>query len=175
MIFWQIFWTFFKIGAFSFGGGYGMIPLITQELVEQHGWVTMEQLVDMVAISQMTPGPIAINIATFAGYQTAGFAGSLVATIGIIAPSAMIVIIGVSYFLKHHEHPKVQAVLKGIRPVVIALIAYSGLMIAQGVIDGWVPAMMILMALVASHYYKLHPMIVLGAGGGIGILFYLFL
>lgn len=175
MLHWEIYWTFFKIGAFSFGGGYGMIPLITQELVYHHGWVTMEQLVDMIAISQMTPGPIAINIATFAGYQAGGTLGSVAATVGVVSPSALIVIAGVTYFLKHHKHPLVQAVLKGIRPVVIALIAYSGVMVAQRVMDDLLPIGIFVAALLASHYYKLHPIAALGAGGLIGILTYVLL
>lgn len=172
MIYAQLFWTFFKIGAFSFGGGYGMIPLITQELVHHHHWVTMDQLIDMIAISQMTPGPIAINIATFAGYRTAGELGSLIATIGVVTPSALIVIAGVSYFLKHHHHPVVQAVLQGIRPVVIGLIGYSGLSVAQGVMTGIVPVVLCLGALWASHVYRLHPMAALAGGGALGILIY---
>ncbi|NLL17804.1 MAG: chromate transporter [Clostridia bacterium] len=175
MLHWEIYWTFFKIGAFSFGGGYGMIPLITQELVYHHGWVTMEQLVDMIAVSQMTPGPIAINIATFAGYQTGGTMGSVVATLGVVTPSALIVIAGVAYFLKHHKHPLVQAVLKGIRPVVIALIAYSGVTVAQRVLDDMLATGIFVAALLASHYYKLHPIAALGAGGFIGILSYILL
>lgn len=174
MILGKIFLTFFKIGAFSFGGGYGMIPLITQELVYHHRWVTMEQLVDMIAISQMTPGPIAINIATFAGYQVAGVLGSAMATLGVVAPSAIILIIGVTYFLKHHDHPVVQAVLKGIRPVVIALIAYSGFTVAQGVMTGIVPVAICLGAVLASHYLNLHPILALGAGGILGLTIYFF-
>lgn len=170
MLYWQIYWTFFKIGAFSFGGGYGMIPLITQELVYHHGWVTMEQLVDMITISQLTPGPIAINIATFAGYQTGGTIGSLAATLGVVTPSALIVIAGVTYFLKHHRHPVVQAVLRGIRPVVIALIAYSGVSVARGVLDSLLPVGIFIAALLASHYYKLHPIAALAIGGMMGII-----
>lgn len=172
MILWEIYWTFFKIGAFSFGGGYGMIPLITQELVYSHRWVTMEQLVDMIAISQMTPGPIAINIATFAGYQTAGVTGSLMATVGVVTPSALIVIAGVSYFLKHHQHPIVQAILKGIRPVVIALIAYSGFTVAKGVINGLVPLAIGIGAFLTSHYFKIHPIAALVTGGTLGFVIY---
>lgn len=151
-----------------------MIPLITQELVHHHRWVTMEQLVDMIAISQMTPGPIAINIATFVGYQVAGVLGSAVATLGVVAPSAIILIIGVTYFLKHHDHPVVQAVLKGIRPVVIALIAYSGFTVAQGVLTGIMPITICLVAILASHYLNLHPILALGAGGILGLAIYFF-
>ncbi|NLC77902.1 MAG: chromate transporter [Clostridia bacterium] len=170
MLHWELFWTFFKIGAFSFGGGYGMIPLITQELVYRHRWISMEQLVDMIAVSQMTPGPIAVNIATFAGYQTGGPLGSLVATVGVVTPSALIVIAGAAYFLKHHRHPVVRSVLKGIRPVVIALIAYSGVTVARGVLDGFLPVGIFVAALLASYFYQLHPIAALLAGGLLGIV-----
>jgi len=166
----EIFWTFFKIGAFSFGGGYAMIPLITQELVYHHGWVTMEQLVDMITISQMTPGPFAINIATFAGYNVAGVTGSALATLGVITPAAIILSIGVTYFLKHHDHPLVQAVLKGIRPVVIALIAYAGFTVAEGVMTGPAPVVLCLAAFCASYYWRVHPILALSGGGILGLL-----
>lgn len=172
MVFWDLFWTFFKIGGFSFGGGYAMIPLITEELVYRHAWTTMDQLVDMIAISQMTPGPIAINIATFSGYQIAGFWGSLAATIGVVAPAAIIVILGVAYFLRHHHHPIVQSVLKGVRPVVIALIAYAGITLAERVISGIWPLLLALAAFFASYRYNLHPITALLGGGVLGILFF---
>lgn len=172
MILAEIFWTFFKIGAFSFGGGYAMIPLITRELVHHHRWVTMEQLVDMITVSQMTPGPFAINIATFAGYNVAGVAGSTVATLGVVTPAALILVIGVTYFLKHHDHAVVQAVLKGIRPVIVALIAYAGFNLAQGVMTGPVPVMVCLAALLASHYWRVHPILALSAGGILGLVLY---
>lgn len=172
MIYWELFWTFFKIGAFSFGGGYGMIPLITEELVYQHNWITMDQLVDMIAISQMTPGPIAINIATFSGFQIAGFWGSLMATVGVVAPAAIIVILGVSYFLRNHQHPIVQSVLKGIRPVVIALIAYAGISLSAGIINGLWPLIVAIVAFIASYRYNLHPITALLSGGALGILVY---
>lgn len=174
MILAEIFWTFFKIGAFSFGGGYAMIPLITQELVYHHGWVTLEQLVDMIAVSQMTPGPFAVNIATFAGYNVAGVVGSAVATVGVITPAAIMLAIGVTYFLKHHDHPLLQAILKGIRPVIIALIAYAGFTVAEGVMTGPAPIFLCLAALFASHYWRVHPILALSAGGILGMFAHYF-
>ena len=88
---WSIFLTFMKIGAFTFGGGYAMIPLIQKEAVENHKWVTDEDILNVVAIAESTPGPIAINAATFVGYQVAGFTGAVVATLGVVLPSFLII------------------------------------------------------------------------------------
>ena len=90
---WQVFATFFKIGAFTFGGGYAMIPLIQRETVENHNWVTEDDILEIIAIAESTPGPIAINSATFVGYRTCGVLGSMCATIGVVLPSFVIILL----------------------------------------------------------------------------------
>ena len=90
---WRVFFTFFKIGDFTFGGGYAMIPLIQRETVEKHGWISEEDILEVVAIAESTPGPIAINAATFIGYRVAGFLGSLCATLGVVSPSFVIILL----------------------------------------------------------------------------------
>ena len=118
---WKIFLTFFKIGAFTFGGGYAMIPLIQKEAVENHHWVTDEDILDIVAIAESTPGPIAINAATFVGYRVKGFAGALAATFGVVLPSFMI-ILAISYVLRQFRDWKVvQYAFRGIRAGVLVL------------------------------------------------------
>lgn len=126
---WQLFITFFSIGLVSFGGGYAMIPMIQDNLVNK-GYMTLQQVADMVAISQMTPGPFAVNAATFSGMQTAGVLGSAAATIGVVTPSVVLSILVSRYFTKYREHPMVQSVLGGIRPVVVGLILAATLSIA---------------------------------------------
>ena len=118
---WKIFLTFFKIGAFTFGGGYAMIPLIQREAVENHHWVADEDILDIVAIAESTPGPIAINAATFVGYRVKGFAGALAATLGVVLPSFCI-ILAISYVLRQFQELKVvQYAFNGIRAGVLVL------------------------------------------------------
>ena len=102
---WQVFLTFFKIGAFTFGGGYAMIPLIQHEAVEKRKWVTDEDILDIVAIAESTPGPIAINSATFVGYRAAGVLGSAAATLGVVLPS-FVIILALSFVLAQFQEVK---------------------------------------------------------------------
>ena len=118
---WKIFLTFLKIGAFTFGGGYAMIPLIQKEAVEKNHWVTDEDILDIVAIAESTPGPIAINAATFVGYQTHGSAGALAATFGVVLPS-FVVILTISYVLQQFRDLQVVGyAFRGIRVGVLVL------------------------------------------------------
>lgn len=126
MIYLQLFWSFFQIGLFSIGGGYAAMPLIQSQVVELNRWMTLSEFTDLVTISQMTPGPIAVNSATFIGIRLAGFPGALVATAGCVLPSC--VIIAALYFVysKYSKASAVQGVLDGLRPAVVALIAGAG-------------------------------------------------
>ena len=117
-----LFWAFFKIGAFTFGGGYAMIPLIQRETVEKQGWISDDDILEVVAIAESSPGPIAINAATFIGYRVAGFLGALCATLGVVLPS-FVVILAISGVLRQFQHIKaVQYAFVGIRAGVLALI-----------------------------------------------------
>ncbi|MGN0149637.1 MAG: chromate transporter [Clostridia bacterium] len=117
-----VFLSFFKIGAFTFGGGYAMIPLIQKEICEKHKWITDEDILDIIAIAESTPGPIAINSATFVGFKICGFWGALFATLGVVLPSFTIIIL-IAYILREFQHIKVvQYAFNGIRAGVLALI-----------------------------------------------------
>jgi len=119
---WQIFVTFFKIGAFTFGGGYAMIPLIQREAVDHRKWVTEEDILDIVAIAESTPGPIAINSATFVGYRAAGVLGSAAATFGVVLPS-FVIILALSFVLQQFQEVQaVQYAFRGIQAGVLALL-----------------------------------------------------
>ena len=119
---WQVFATFFKIGAFTFGGGYAMIPLIQKEAVDNHGWVTDDDILEIIAIAESTPGPIAINSATFVGYRTCGVLGSAAATLGVVLPS-FVIIFAISFVLRQFQELKaVQYAFQGIRAGVMALL-----------------------------------------------------
>lgn len=122
---WQLFLTFFKIGAFTFGGGYAMIPLIQRETAEKHGWITDEDILEVLAIAESTPGPIAINSATFIGYRVAGVWGSVFATLGVVLPSFLI-ILAISGLLRQFQNIRaVQYAFFGIRAGVLALLIKS--------------------------------------------------
>lgn len=126
MIYIQLFLSFFKIGMFSIGGGYAAMPLIQNEVVTLHKWLTMKEFVDIITISQMTPGPIAINSATFVGIQIAGFPGAVVATLGCITPSFIIVLSLAMIYFKYRRLNAINGVLGGLRPAVVSLIASAG-------------------------------------------------
>jgi len=121
MIYFELFYVFFLIGLFTFGGGYSMIPLIEDETISR-GWITEETFREVVTISESTPGPVAINMATFVGNQTAGIIGSFFATLGVILPSFLIILLIASVFTKLLDKPIIKAILKGFQAVVIGLI-----------------------------------------------------
>ena len=129
MIYLQLFLSFFQIGLFSFGGGYAAMPLIQGQIVKIHGWMTMSEFTDLITISQMTPGPIAVNSATFVGLRVAGYVGAVVATLGCILPSCIIVTVIVRLYLKYRKQDILQELLGGIRPAVVAMIASAGIAI----------------------------------------------
>lgn len=129
---WQLFITFFKIGAFTFGGGYAMIALLEGELVSKKKWVTQEEFLDIVAIAESTPGPVAINSATFIGYKMAGISGSLMATLGTVLPSFTIIYIISLFFDRFLEIKIVAAAFKGIQVCVVYLICSAGVKLFKG-------------------------------------------
>lgn len=130
MIYLKLFIEFFKIGLFSVGGGLATLPFL-QQLIYKYGWVTSEELLNMIAISESTPGPIGINMATFLGYKTAGVFGGILATVGIVTPSLIIIIIIAHYFTKFSEKHIVKSSFYGIRPAVAGLIGAAGFEVAK--------------------------------------------
>jgi chromate transporter len=129
MIYLQLFLSFLQIGAFSFGGGYAAMPLIQEQVVQLHQWLSPSEFTDLVTISQMTPGPIAINSATFVGIKIAGIPGAIIATIGCILPSCIIVTAIAYIYMKYRHLQSLQDILNMLRPAVISLIAVAGLTI----------------------------------------------
>ena len=127
MIYWELFWSFVKVGAFCVGGGYASMPLIQAQVIDEHGWLTMQQFIDIFTISQMTPGPIGINAATFVGTKVAGLPGAVCATVGFVFPSVIIVLILSHLFFKYGDIGPVRGILNGLRPAVVALICSAGL------------------------------------------------
>ena len=127
MIYLELFWSFVQIGLFSIGGGYAAMPLIQDQVVDLHPWLTMAQFADIMAIAEMTPGPIAINAATFVGIQVAGLPGAVIATLGCILPSCLIVMTMAYLYYRFRGLRTVQGILAGLRPAVIAMIASAGI------------------------------------------------
>lgn len=126
MIYLQLFLSFLKIGAFSFGGGYAAMPLIQNEVVKLHSWLSMSEFTDLITISQITPGPIAINSATFVGTKIAGLPGAAAATLGCILPSCIIVTTIAWLYMKYRKLDTLQGILAVLRPAVVAMIAAAG-------------------------------------------------
>lgn len=129
MIYLELFWSFFQIGLFSFGGGFAAMPLIQNQVVNIHGWLTLTQFTDLITISEMTPGPIAINSATFIGTQIAGLGGALVSTFACVLPSCIIVSLLAWLYGRYRELVIIKGILGGLRPTVVALILSAGLSI----------------------------------------------
>ncbi|MGE5561454.1 MAG: chromate transporter [Chloroflexota bacterium] len=167
-----LFTTFFRIGMFSFGGGYAMLPLISREIVDRWHWLTPDQFVDVVAISGVTPGPIAVNAATFVGKKVAGVWGSAAATFGVVLPSFLIMLL-LSYLMKRYSRlPVIQNMFKGIRPVVVALIASAAVFMIESSLTLVSQGLIAAAALVLALKTKIDPIIVLVAAGAVGVLLY---
>ena len=177
MIYLQIFFSYLKIGFFGFGGGYAMLSLIQNEIVEQRGWLTATQFADIVAISQITPGPIAINSATYIGYTVAGLGGSVVATFAVCLPSLTLMLLLTLFFLRHRENRVIQSVMKAVTPIVVGMIASAALLLilphdteGQSFIDGWSWAIFAIALLLSAR--KLNPILLIVASGVAGVLIY---
>ena len=132
----ELFTSFFTIGCFSFGGGFAVLSFLQQE-VERRGWMTTERFVDFVAIAQSTPGPIAINMATFVGFETAGVAGALLASIAVALPGMILMTLFALFFFHFYERSGVQAIFKGLRPAVVGLVAAAAWQIGSVAVVEW--------------------------------------
>ncbi len=174
---WQLFASYLKIGFFGFGGGYAMLSLIQNEVVEQHSWLTGGQFADIVAVSQMTPGPIAINSATYVGYEVAGVWGSLVATFAVCLPALTIMMLVTRFFLRLHDNRYVKGIVRGMQPVVIGMIGAAALLLifpssddARSFIDAW---SWILFALTLyGSMRKVNPILLIVLSAAAGVLIY---
>lgn len=165
---WQLFLSFFKIGAFTIGGGYAMVPLIQQEMVDHHKWLTNEEFLDILAIAQSAPGAIAINLATFCGQRIARFPGAVAATLGATLPSFFAILLVALFFTNVEDNPYVRAGFRGTRPAIVALILFSALKIGKNVIKRRIPLFMSAVALLALTVLKIHPILVIIAGSFVG-------
>ena len=169
----KLFWAFLKIGTFSFGGGYAMLPFIQKEVVESNGWISMSEFTDIIGISQMTPGPVAINSATFVGYKIDGVLGSIFATLGVVTTSFILVTVINKLLDKFKESKVIKATLLGMRPILIALIIYAFFDLAK---EAYIDIKSIIITLIIGVILlskKVHPILVIVIAAVLGVLFYL--
>jgi chromate transporter len=182
MIFLQLFWVYIKIGMFNFGGGYAMLSLIQDEVVDRHQWITMQEFTDIVAISQMTPGPIGINSATYVGYTAvlnAGYApqvavlGSALATLAVCLPSLVLILIISYYYARFRKNRYVEAAFLGLRPTSVGLIAAAALLLMNesNFID-YKSFLLFAAAFLLTWKFKLHPILTIALAGLSGLLLY---
>ena len=177
MIYLQLFISYLKIGFFGFGGGYAMLSLIQNEIVEQRGWITVSQFADIVAVSQMTSGPIAINSATYIGYTIGGFWGSVVATVAVCLPALTVMLALTKFFLKLKDNRYVHGVIGGMRPVVVGMIAAAALLLIfpkqradSSFIDHW--SWILFAATLYASYKKVNPILLIALSAVAGIVIY---
>lgn len=178
----QLFWEFFKIGLFAVGGGPATLPYL-MELTERFDWFSMQELTDMIAVSESTPGPLGVNMATYAGFSTLGIFGGVVSTLGLVVPSIVVICIIAAFFTQMNKNPKVQAAFKGIRPAITAIIAAAvvglckvSLFTLEG--DVFSPAwksiilcVVVLGLLQWKKLKKIHPFLWFVAGAAAGVIF----
>ena len=190
MLFLHLFYTFFKIGLFGFGGGYAMLSMIQGEVVTRHGWLSPQEFTDIVAISQMTPGPIGINSATYVGYDAivnAGYGmgwgvfGSILATFAVVLPSFILMLTISRFFLKYQKHPVVESVFSGLRPAVVGLLASAALVLMNVENFGSpkedtrsfvISCIIFVVAFVGTKKYKVNPILMIVICGAAGWLLY---
>ena len=168
----KLLFTFFKIGLFSFGGGYAMIPFMQREIIEKHQWLSSSEFVDIIGISQMTPGPVSVNSATFVVYKVGGVVGSIFATLGITVISFILVSIASKAIDKFKESKYLKAALLGMRPVLIALIINAFISLAK---DAYVDVKSIIVTLIVGGCLfskKIHPIVIIVLAGLLGIIFW---
>lgn len=182
MIYLQLFYTFFNIGLFGFGGGYAMLSMIQGEVVTRYNWLTPQEFTDIVAVSQMTPGPIGINSATYVGFSATGSVwGSVIATFAVVLPSFILMLTISKFFLKYQKHPTVEAIFSGLRPAVVGLLASAALVLmntenfsspTEDKFTFIISCLIFLVAFVGTKKYKLNPILMIIACGMAGLILY---
>ncbi len=182
MIYLELLWTFLKIGAFTFGGGYAMLPLM-QEEVMTHGWMDARSLIDFIAVSEISPGPFAVNIATYVGAETGGIAGSFCATLGVVLPSFIIILIIAKCFEKFKKSKIIKGCMSGLKPAVVGLIGAAAISAALTVfapkglrlsvlcdLSFYATVTVFLISVVLS-FKKVHPILIICISALLGIVF----
>lgn len=171
-IIWEIFFSFLKIGAFSFGGGYAVISMIQKDIILDKGWINAEEFIDIVAIAEMTPGPIAVNSSTYLGYKMTGILGSLLGTIGVLLVPTLLALIVSIYFNKFKHLDWVKWVLKGIRPAVLGIIAAACFTIGKVSFVDIKSVIIGALIFIGVYKLKISPILAIVISGGLGLILY---
>lgn len=173
MIFLKLFWSFFKIGLFGFGGGYGMISMIQFDVVDKNGWMTNSEFADILALSQMTPGPISINCATYIGYHQGGIIGAIFTTFALCLPTILLMAIVITWLFKNKENHYVKALLSSLNPIVVGLIFSAGvLMMNKENFIGIESIIVCAIVFVATFFFKVNPIYLIIMSGIFGYFYY---
>lgn len=169
----SLFFTFFKIGSITFGGGLAMLPILERELIDKRGWTTSDELLDYYAISQSTPGIIAVNVATFIGHKRKKISGAVAATLGIVTPSIIIITIIAEFISNFESFESVKKALAGINVVVAALLTYSAIKLGKKTLKKWYSVIFYLTAFTSVYFFNLHTSIVILGSALAGCIIYL--
>lgn len=184
MIYLELLWSFVQVGLFSVGGGYAAMPLIQHQVVDLHPWLTMTQFADIMTIAEMTPGPIALNAATFVGIRVAGVPGAVIATVGCVLPSCLIVMLLAYIYYRFRGLTLIQGILAGLRPAVVAVIASAGISLAILAFYGqrtlpadfwnpdWICVGIFAFGVLVLRRWKWNPVAVMAAAGAAGVVLY---
>lgn len=166
----SLFSVFFKIGAFTWGGGYAMLPLIKNEVVEKKGWISSEDFIDGIAVSQSLPGAIAVNTATYVGHKICGRLGSIAATLGAVLPSTITIIVVAMFFLQFKDLKIVQNFFKGANPAIAALILSSVLDIGKSALKNYQDMIISIGLLILLIYFRIHPILAILISATLGLI-----
>lgn len=164
----KLFTTFFKIGLFSFGGGFAMIPLIQREVIEKNRWIDEKDFLDMLVLAQSTPGPIAVNTAVFVGYKTRGLLGAVATTLGTVLPSFIVILLLALFFTEVRQNMYVDAAFRAMRPAVVALIVAPLMGLVKGM--KWYLVAVSAAVAVAVWYFGVSPIYFIAAGVVVGVV-----
>lgn len=169
----KLFWSFFKIGLFGFGGGYGMISMIQFDVVDKNGWMTNSEFADILALSQMTPGPISINCATYIGYNQGGAIGAIFTTFALCLPTVLLMVAVITWLFKNKENHYVKALLSSLNPIVVGLIFSAGvLMMNKENFVGFESVIVCAIVFVATFFFKVNPIYLIIMSGIFGYFYY---
>lgn len=167
-----LYWTFLKVGLFTFGGGYAMIPLMEAEVIAGHGWLTASEFLDIIAVAEMTPGPVSINAATFIGFRMAGIGGAVLATFGVVTPSLILLLLLGRLMMRLIRDPRAESFLKGLRPALIALILLAAFTLGREALVDLQTALIAAGLLVLSILRNINPIYLILAGAALGLLLF---
>lgn len=170
--YWDLFTSFFKIGAFTLGGGYVMIPLIEKEVVEKRQWIEQDEFTEMLTLAQSAPGPISINAAVFVGYKKKGLGGLIVTVLGTVIPSFVVILLVAVFFADIRENEVIERIFNGIRPAVVALIAVPVFNMLKKAGFKWGIVLIALLSSVAVWWLSVSPVIVIAVAGITGIIYH---